>query len=73
MQHFFKDTAANKYGSLLATPQATTIPSQWILSSGGRSNLIAAKFGMGLSIPNLLGSPHILLLKSKKRKVEKFT
>ena len=54
MQHFFKDTAATKYGSLLATPRATTIPSQWILSSSGSSSLIAAKFGMGLSIAKFI-------------------
>jgi luciferase family oxidoreductase group 1 len=54
MQHFFKDTAATKYGSLLATPQTTTIPSQWILSSSGSSSLIAAKFGMGLSIAKFI-------------------
>ncbi|MDD3567102.1 MAG: MsnO8 family LLM class oxidoreductase, partial [Bacteroidales bacterium] len=54
MQHFFRDTAATRQGLLIATPQSTTIPSQWILSSSGGSSLIAAKFGMGLSIAKFI-------------------
>jgi len=54
LQHFFRDTAATQQGPLIATPQASTIPSQWILSSSGGSSLIAAKFGMGLSIAKFI-------------------
>lgn len=54
LQHFFNDTAATKYGSLLAVPQATTIPAQWILSSSGGSSKIAAQFGMGLVIARFI-------------------
>ncbi len=54
LQHFFRDNVATKHGSLLATPQSTTIPSQWILSSSGGSSLIAAQFGMGLSIAKFI-------------------
>jgi len=54
LQHFFDDTAATSYGPLLAVPQATTIPQQWILSSSGGSSRIAAKFGMGLAIARFI-------------------
>ena len=54
LQHFFNDTAATKYGSLLAVPQATTMPAQWILSSSGGSSKIAAQFGMGLVIARFI-------------------
>jgi len=47
MRHFFRDILATKQGSLLAMPQSTTIPSQWILSSRGGSSLITANYGMG--------------------------
>src|SRR5450432_2814494 len=35
LQNFFNDSAATGYGPLLAVPQATTTPDQWILSSSG--------------------------------------
>lgn len=54
LQHFFNDTAETKYGSLLAVPQADSIPSQWILSSSGGSSKIAADFGMGLVIARFI-------------------
>lgn len=54
LQHFFDDTAATSYGPLLAVPQATTIPAQWILSSSGGSSRIAARFGMGLAIARFI-------------------
>jgi luciferase family oxidoreductase group 1 len=54
LQHYFKDTAETKYGSLLAVPQAATIPQQWILSSSGGSSKIAAEFGMGLVIARFI-------------------
>lgn len=54
LQHFFNDTAETKYGSLLAVPQASSIPSQWILSSSGGSSKIAAQFGMGLVIARFI-------------------
>lgn len=54
LQHFFNDSAATAQGPLLAVPQATTIPKQWILSSSGGSSSIAAKFGMGLVIAKFI-------------------
>ena len=54
LQLFFTDTAASKYGPLLAVPQADTIPDQWILSSSGGSASIAAKFGMGLALAKFI-------------------
>lgn len=54
LQHFFRDTAATHLGPLIATPQAANLPLQWILSSSGGSSLIAAKFGMGLSIAKFI-------------------
>lgn len=54
LQHYFNDTAATSYGPLLAVPQATTIPQQWILSSSGGSSRIAARFGMGLAVARFI-------------------
>jgi len=54
LQHYFTDTAATSYGPLLAVPQATTIPQQWILSSSGGSSRIAAQFGMGLAVARFI-------------------
>ncbi len=54
MQHFFRDTAATKFGPLIASPKAKTMPLQWILSSSGGSSLIAANFGMGLAIAKFI-------------------
>lgn len=54
LQHFFNDTASTQYGSVLAVPQASTIPQQWILSSSGGSAQIAAMFGMGLVIAKFI-------------------
>lgn len=56
LQHFFNDTAGTSYGSLLAVPQAETIPEQWILSSSGGSSKIAAQFGMGLAIARFINA-----------------
>ncbi|WP_259016401.1 LLM class flavin-dependent oxidoreductase [Emticicia fluvialis] len=54
LQRFFTDTAATKYGPLLAVPQAPTIPAQWVLSSSGGSSKIAARFGMGLAVARFI-------------------
>ena len=54
LQHFFNDTAATRHGSLLAIPQADSIPHQWILSSSGGSSKIAAEHGMGLVIARFI-------------------
>jgi len=54
LQNYFNDTAETKYGPLLAVPQASTIPQQWILSSSGGSSKIAARFGMGLGIARFI-------------------
>ena len=54
LQHFFRDTAGTERGFIYATPQSTTIPMQWILSSSGGSSTIAARFGMGLAIAKFI-------------------
>jgi len=54
LQHFFNDTAGTERGFIYATPQSTTIPMQWILSSSGGSSTIAAKFGLGLAIAKFI-------------------
>ncbi len=54
LQHFFNDSAASKFGPLIAVPQAETIPEQWILSSSGGSGSIAAKYGMGLAVAKFI-------------------
>ena len=54
LQHFFRDTAATQHGRIIAIPQATTIPEQWILSSSGGSSQIAAQFGMGLAVAKFI-------------------
>jgi luciferase family oxidoreductase group 1 len=54
LQAFFTDKAASQFGPVLAVPQATTIPAQWILSSSGGSASIAAKFGLGLAVAKFI-------------------
>lgn len=54
LQHFFRDSAGTSHGPLLAVPQASTIPAQWVLSSSGGSSAIAARFGMGLAIAKFI-------------------
>lgn len=54
LQHFFRDEAGTKHGKILAVPQSTTIPAQWILSSSGGSSRIAAEFGMGLAVAKFI-------------------
>lgn len=54
LQHYFSDTASTQHGQVLAVPQSTTIPEQWILSSSGGSSDIAAEFGMGLAVAKFI-------------------
>jgi len=55
LQNFFTDTAYTRDNrQILAVPQSTTVPDQWILSSSGGSSLIAAKFGLGLVIAKFI-------------------
>ena len=54
LQRFFRDTAETLYGPLIAIPQASSIPEQWILSSSGGSSSIAARFGMGLAVARFI-------------------
>lgn len=55
LQIFFRDEAGTEYGRLLAVPQSTGIPQQWILcSSIGGSSRIAAKYGLGLVIARFI-------------------
>ena len=54
---YFRDEAATGYGRILAIPQSTGIPVQWILCSsvGGSSN-IAAKLGLGLVVARFINA-----------------
>lgn len=54
LQRFFTDSARTAHGPMLAVPQASTIPAQWVLSSSGGSSAIAARFGMGLAIAKFI-------------------
>jgi luciferase family oxidoreductase group 1 len=55
LQNFFTDTAYTRDNrQILAVPQSTTVPDQWILSSSGGSSRIAAKFGLGLVIAKFI-------------------
>lgn len=54
LQHFFSDTAGTQHGPVIAAPQVSSAPEQWILSSSGGSSLIAARFGAGLAIANFI-------------------
>lgn len=54
LQRFFDDSAATSHGPLLAVPQASGAPQQWILSSSGGSSSIAAKFGLGLAVAKFI-------------------
>jgi luciferase family oxidoreductase group 1 len=54
LQAYFSDQAGTQYGPVLAVPQASTIPQQWVLSSSGGSSLIAARFGLGLAIAKFI-------------------
>ncbi len=54
LQHFFNDTAGTDRGFIYATPQSSTTPMQWILSSSGGSSNIAARFGMGLAVAKFI-------------------
>ncbi len=54
LQLFFNDAASTQNGTILAVPKATTIPTQWILSSSGGSSMIAAKYGMGLVVARFI-------------------
>jgi len=54
LQHFFDDSAGTDRGFIYATPQSTTTPRQWILSSSGGSSSIAARFGLGLVVAKFI-------------------
>lgn len=55
LQLFFTDTASSEHGRLLAIPQATTAPMQWMLSSSsGGSSKLASKYGMGLAVAKFI-------------------
>ena len=55
LQAFFSDEAATLYGPILAVPQCAGTPQQWILSnSPGGSNVIAARYGMGMVIARFI-------------------
>ncbi|WP_242916890.1 LLM class flavin-dependent oxidoreductase [Pontibacter liquoris] len=55
LQLFFTDTASSEHGRILAIPQATTAPMQWMLSSSsGGSSKLAARYGMGLAVAKFI-------------------
>ena len=55
LQAYFTDEATTLYGAILAIPQCAGIPEQWILSSSaGGSNVIAAKYGMGMVVARFI-------------------
>jgi luciferase family oxidoreductase group 1 len=55
LQAFFQDEASTGHGRILAVPQSTGVPKQWILSSSvGGSSALAAKFGMGLVVARFI-------------------
>ncbi len=52
---FFRDEASTGYGRILAVPQSSGIPTQWILcSSEGGSSTIAARLGIGLVVARFI-------------------
>ena len=52
---YFHDEASTGYGRILAVPQSTGIPTQWILSSSaGGSSSIAARLGLGLVVARFI-------------------
>ena len=56
LQHYFDDTAQFEGAGqkVIAIPQATSVPAQWLLSSSGQSGLFAAHFGMGFSFAHFI-------------------
>ncbi|WP_018342322.1 LLM class flavin-dependent oxidoreductase [Cytophaga aurantiaca] len=55
LQNFFTDSAYTRDNrQILAVPQSTTVPDQWILSSSGGSSEIAARFGLGLVVAKFI-------------------
>ncbi|MBL7720288.1 MAG: LLM class flavin-dependent oxidoreductase [Flavipsychrobacter sp.] len=65
---YFTDTAATSHGPVLAVPQASSIPAQWILSSSGGSASIAAEFGHGLAVAKFInGFAHPQMVKEYRR------
>lgn len=53
LQAFFSDAALTQKGPVLACPRIDTIPQQWILTGGANASL-AAKWGLGLSLPHFI-------------------
>lgn len=54
---YFRDEASTGYGRILAVPQSTGVPEQWILcSSVGGSSSIAAKLGLGLVVARFINA-----------------
>lgn len=76
LQNFFTDTAYTRDNrQILAVPQSTTVPDQWILSSSGGSSLIAAKFGLGLVVAKFINgfvTPEVIETYKKNFQPSKF-
>ncbi|MCB1139762.1 MAG: LLM class flavin-dependent oxidoreductase [Leptospiraceae bacterium] len=53
LQAFFSDAAMTQRGPVMACPKIETIPQQWILT-GGANAALAAKWGLGLSLPHFI-------------------
>lgn len=58
LQHYFHDTAepGSIHERVKATPQAATVPEQWLLSSSGQSAVFAAHFGMGFTFAHFISA-----------------
>jgi luciferase family oxidoreductase group 1 len=53
LQAFLSDSASTSRGTIIAVPQIETTPQQWILTGGATASL-AAKYGLGLSLPHFI-------------------
>ncbi|PUZ23253.1 LLM class flavin-dependent oxidoreductase [Chitinophaga parva] len=58
LQHYFHDTyePGTLHERVKATPQAATVPQQWLLSSSGQSAVFAAHFGMGFTFAHFISA-----------------
>ncbi len=53
LQAFLADAAMTQRGSVIACPRIETMPQQWILTGGANASL-AARWGLGLSLPHFI-------------------
>ncbi|MBR33699.1 MAG: LLM class flavin-dependent oxidoreductase [Spirochaetaceae bacterium] len=53
LQAFFADAAMSQRGPVMACPSIDTLPQQWILTGGANAS-VAARWGLGLSLPHFI-------------------